>query len=578
MDTHAEQVSSILIVDDDPDNYDVIENLLYAQDYQLYYAQEGKIALEQLREVKIDLILLDLMMPEMDGLELCQIIKRDRAYQGVPIIMVTALNTTVNLSQCLEAGADDFIGKPLNGTELRSRVRSMLRISDQYQKVRELKNNLEQQVEARSRQLQDLIWYHPLTGLASRFSLLQQLHGIFNAGEPFALLYFDCDEFQLVNSCYGYDLGDRALLAIRDRVSLCLGAKDIFAHFGEDDFCILVSDPKSQATVQTMIDQIFDAFSSPFFVSDQEIYLSISMGVVYQTPLWETDAEATLRNADTALNWAKREGKNHYQLFQPEMHQMTARKLQLARDLRQALMEDEFQVYYQPIIDLRQDCLHGFEALMRWQHPEEGLVAPGEFISCLEETSLIIPAGIMVLEKACQQLKIWENQGKTGLQISVNLSPLQFRNETLFQDIESVLQKTELSPSQLKLEITETLTVENPLQTVKIIEAFRSRGIQVSIDDFGTGYSSLSYLRQFPVNNLKIDRAFVNLLEEDRSNLQITRAIVDLGKALGMSITAEGIETKSQLEQLKQLGCELGQGYFFAKPMSVEAASDYLFQ
>lgn len=567
---------AILVIDDDPNNYDVIESLLYTQGYHFHYAEHGRMALQQLRQCKIDLILLDLMMPEINGLELCQMIKRDQALQGIPIIMVTALNTTVNLSQCLEAGADDFIGKPINGTELRARVRSMLRISDQYRKISELNDTLEQRVQARTQELQNLIWYHPLTGLASRFSLLQQLNDVLSAGKPFALLYFDCDEFQLVNSCYGYEIGDRALLGIRDRVELCLGANDVLSHLGEDDFCALLMQVESEARVQHIIDQIFDAFSSAFLIRDQQIYLSISMGVFYQTIGVEKDAEGILRNADTALNWAKREGKNNHQLFQPAMYTITKRKLQLAKELRQALVEDEFRVYYQPIIDLKQDQICGFEALIRWQHPTEGLVFPGEFITCLEETGLIIPVGILILEKACQQLQVWKKQGWSDLQISVNLSPLQFRNENLLRDIDSVLEKTGLPPPQLKLEITETLIVENPQQTVQLIEALRSRGIQVSIDDFGTGYSSLSYLRQFPVDNLKIDRAFISFLDSDASNIPIIRAIVDLGKALGMKVTAEGIETTSQLAQLKQLGCDLGQGYYFAQPMSAAAASQYL--
>ncbi len=577
MDIYTDACPSILVVDDEPNNYDVIESLLYNQGYQLHYAEQGKIALRQLQQIKIDLILLDLMMPEMNGLELCRLIKSDRAFQGIPIIMVTALGTRTSLSQCLEAGADDFISKPISALELRARVRSMLRMSNQYQKIRELNKTLEQKVEARTRQLQDMIFCHPLTGLATRFSLLQQLNELLSTDQGFGLLYFDCDDFQLVNSCYGYEIGDQALLAIRDRVSLCLGANHWFAHLGEDDFCILITHARNEANVQVTIDRIFAAFKQAFLISHQEIYLSISMGVVHQSAPCEQDAERILRNADTALNWAKRKGKNNYQRFQPEMHQVTGKKVQLARDLHQALMRDEFHVYYQPIIDLKQDRISGFEALIRWQHPEKGLISPDQFISCLEETSLIISVGMIVLKKACQQLKIWEKQGKPDLQISVNLSPLQFRKQSLLHDVESVLYQTGLSPFKLKLEITETLTMENLHQTVKLIKAFRSRGIELSIDDFGTGYSSLSYLQQFPVNNLKIDRTFVNLLESDVNNWQIIRAIIHLGQALGMSITAEGIETASQVAQLKQLKCEFGQGYYFAQPMSAEEASEYLF-
>ena len=568
---------SILVVDDEPINYDVIEGFLDAQGYQLYYAESGKEALEQLQRRKTDLILMDMMMPGENGLDLCVLIKQDQRWQGLPIIMVTALNTMVNFYQCLETGPDDFIGKPIDRIELQAKVRSMLRISYQYQTIREINNSLEEKVKERTQQLEQMIWSHSLTNLPSRFALLQKLENTINLGHPFALLYFDCDDFHLVNGCYGNEIGDQILLAIRERLTLCLQADDFFAHFGEDNFCIIVTNPLlTETRVQITIDQVFDSFSSAFWVSEQEIYLSISMGVVYEKEIIRTDAETILQNGKIALNWAKQEGKNNYQLFQPEMKAVIAEKLQLARDLRQALVNDEFEVYYQPIINLDNNSIQGFEALIRWQHPEKGLVSPGKFIPCLEETGLIISVGLVALEKACHQFKVWEERGFPNLQASVNLSPLQFRSETLLADIDAVLQKTGLSPSQLKLEITETLTVENPNQTIGLIKSLRGRGIEISIDDFGTGYSSLSYLRQFPVNNLKIDRAFINLLEKDESNIEIIRAIVQLGKALKMSITAEGIEASAQLKQLQQLGCEYAQGYYFAKPMSAENAFAYL--
>ena len=568
---------SILVVDDEPINYEIIKDFLETEDYQLDYAENARGALEQLERQRFDLILMDVMMPDQSGWELCCLIKQEPQWEGIPIIMVTALSTTDYLVQSLAAGADDFIGKPIDKMTLQAKVRSMLRISYQYQKIQEINNSLEQKVKERTAKLEQIINYHSLTHLPSRFALLQHLETITNKNQPFALLYLDCDDFHVLNNCYGNEIGDQILLAIRDRLTLFLGANDFLAHFGEDQFCVVTAYPiLTEDWVQRMIDKIFDTFTSAFFVEDQEIYLSISMGVVYEKEVKTTDAETILKNGKIALNWAKQEGKNNYQLFQPEMKAVIAKKLQLATDLRQALIKDEFQVYYQPIVNLTNHSIQGFEALIRWQNPEKGLVSPATFIPCLEESGLIISVGMVVLEKACRQFKVWEEKGFQNLQVSVNLSPLQFKSETLLTDIESVLEKTGLSPSQLKLEITETLTVENPKQTIDVIKALQQRGIEISIDDFGTGYSSLSYLRQFPVNNLKIDRAFVNLLEKDESNIEIIRAIVQLGKALKMSITAEGIELASQLTQLQQIGCEYAQGYYFAKPMSAEDAYKYL--
>lgn len=568
---------AILIVDDEPHNYDVIENLLYRQGYELYYAGSARVALEQLQQIPFDLILMDVMMPEIDGLTLCRLIKQNEQWQGIPIVMVTVLNTTTALTQCLEAGADDFIGKPINAPELRARVQSMLRIRCQYRQIQQLNQHLAEKVKTRTHQLQQMIWYHPLTGLPSRFSLLQHLREVLTAGNPFALLYFDGDNFSSVNSCYGYEIGDRALNAISDRVNLCLTADAILAHLGEDDFCVLLPQVANQATVETIVHQIFDAFSSPFFLGEHEIDLSISMGVVYETAMEEKEAETILRRADAALNWAKTEGKSNYRQFQPEMQAATVKKLQLTKELRRALEKDEFEVYYQPIIDLKRNRISGFEALIRWHHPEQGLVSPATFIPCLEETGLIVGVGRLVLEKACRQLTSWQAQGFPHLTISVNLSALQLRHESIVSEIRSVLEASGLSPAQLKLELTESLIIDQPEETIELINKLRQWGIQFSLDDFGTGYSSLSYLQQFPVDNLKIDRAFVNLLESSQQKLEIIRAIVNLGQALGMSITVEGIETASQLKQLQQLDCKYGQGYHFAKPMNVQEASTYLF-
>lgn len=468
----------------------------------------------------------------------------------------------------------DITDRKLYQTELE---KSMERIEHQYREIQELNATLEERVKARTHELQEMVLYNSLTGLPSRFSLLQYLSETLSSGQSFALLYFDCDSFHTINSSFGYEVGDALLLAIRDRATLSLGVNDILAHLGEDDFCFLLRTVESEQQVQNIIAQVFEDLSLPFHINEQEIYITISMGVVQSSG--SKDEKEVLQNADSALNWAKTNGKNQYQIFQEEMRQKTIRWLQLARDLRRALEEDEFRVYYQPILDIQNhNRVTGFEALIRWQHPEEGLISPQEFIPCLEETGLIIPTGMIVLEKACSQLKQWQEEGFKDLNISVNLSAVQFTNDALVSNVESILDRTKLSPACLKLEITESVIMKNPNATVELIQAFRKMGIKLCIDDFGTGYSSLSYLQKFPVDTLKIDRSFVNLLEADadENNQKIICAIVNLGQVLGMSITAEGIETASQLTQLKQLRCEYGQGYHFAKPMTADDARKYL--
>ncbi|MFP4252960.1 MAG: EAL domain-containing protein [Halothece sp.] len=435
--------------------------------------------------------------------------------------------------------------------------------------------DLKTQVQDRTRQIENMIYFHAMTGLPSRGYLLQTIRQQLNDKKNFALLCFDCNEFQVINNCFGYEVGDALLLAIRDRVTYCLGANDVLAHLEEDNFCILARNIETKSKVERLRDIIFDSFTNPFLVEDQEIYVSISMGIV-DCNTYNTSAILALRQARTALYWAKKQGKGQSLFFQEEMFQATGRKLQLVRDLRHGIRNDEFLVYYQPIIDLKHHRVSGLEALIRWQHPQEGLISPGEFIPCLEETGLIIPVGMIVLEKACTHLKTLQDYGFSDLTMSVNLSAVQFTNPNLLADIDWVLNQTQIDPTCLKLEITESVVMDNPDTTVNLLTAFRSRGIQLSIDDFGTGYSSLSYLQQFPVDTLKIDRAFVNLLDTGEQNVEIIRAIVYLGQVLGMTITAEGIEINSHLETLRELGCEYGQGYFFAKPMPAEAVFSYL--
>ena len=436
--------------------------------------------------------------------------------------------------------------------------------------------DLESKVQERTRQIENMIYFNVLTGLPNRGYLLEIIRRQLNQKQKFALLCFDCDEFQGINNCFGYDVGDSLLLAIRDRVKSCLGANDVLAHLEEDNFCVFVPNIEAKSQVERLRDIIFDSCTHPFWVEDQEIYINISMGIVYSETS-DISAILALRQARTASYWAKNQGKARSRFFQEEMFQATNRKLQLARDLRRSIENDEFLVYYQPIIDLRPHCVSGFEALIRWQHPQEGLISPSEFIPFLEETGLIIPVGMIVLEKACLQLKQFQSYGFSNLKISVNLSAVQFTNPNLLAEIESILDKTKIDPSCLKLEITESVVMENPDTTVNLLREFRSRGIQLSLDDFGTGYSSLSYLQQFPVDSLKIDRAFVNLLDAAEQNIEIIRAIIYLGQVLGMTITAEGMETLSQVKTLRKLGCEQGQGYFFAKPMAAEAVLPYLY-
>ncbi|MEG4454396.1 EAL domain-containing protein [Microcoleus sp. N9_A1] len=561
-------VLSVLVIDDEPDNFDVIETLLNDRDYQLHYAASGQEAIDSLNLFEPDVILLDVMMPGMDGIEVCQRIKAMPKWEAVPIVMVTALTTKTELARCLTAGADDFISKPVNRLELTARVRSMLRIHRQYQQLVTFNARLEATVQQRTAQLQTMIFQDALTTLPSRTFLLQKLAEVLQAGESsFAVVYLDCDRFKLVNGSFGYAIGNQLLIAITERLQHHLRPGDVLARMGEDEFCFLLHQIDGAIALEPFIQAILRGFDTSFVVADCELFMTACIGIalgssVYQQP------EEPLQDADTAMYKAKLRGKGCYQIFDRQMSLAMLNRLTLENDLQRALKHQEFVTYYQPIVNLQTQNVVGFEALVRWQHPDRDMVLPGEFIPCMEETGLIVPVGMLVLKQACQQLRAWQQRGWTQLTMSVNLSVRQFTCPTLLADIDRVLAETAVNPALLKLEITESAIVDNAQKAIALTEQLRSRQIQISIDDFGTGYSSLGYLHCFPVDNLKIDRSFVNLIQAGNRNYQVVNTIITLSNQLELAVIAEGIETTQQLQCLQQLGCEFGQGYLFSKPLA----------
>lgn len=561
-------IASILIIDDEPDNFDVIETFLDQQNYQLHYADNGEEAIAALPILQPDLILLDVMMPGIDGLEVCQRIKAMPQWQAVPIIMVTALASKQTLSRCLEVGADDFISKPVSRAELTARVRSMLRIRQQYQQLADFNAQLEAKVQERTAALHQLLFQDALTQLPSRISLLEQIGELLERQDfGFALAYLDCDQFKLVNGSFGYAVSNQLLQAIADRLRAHLRSTDVLARMGEDEFCFLLHPVDSTFNLDHWIETILQSFHAPFQTPYCEVFITACLGIALGDSV-TADPEGLLQAADTAMYQAKLRGKGCYQIFDAQLHAATLHRLTLENDLQRAIDQDEFIAYYQPIVNLATEQAVGFEALVRWQHPERGMVSPGEFIPCMEQTGLIVRVGMIVLRQACEQLHHWHQQGWSHLTMGVNLSVRQFASPTLLADIDQVLAETGVNPAYLKLEITESAIMQNADTATELMEELRSRHIQISIDDFGTGYSSLGYLHRFPLDVLKIDRSFVHQIQAGRRNYQVVETIITLSNQLNLGVVAEGIETAEQLRWLQRLGCEFGQGYFFARPMT----------
>ncbi|MBE9108108.1 EAL domain-containing protein [Nodosilinea sp. LEGE 07298] len=559
--------ASILIVDDDPNNFDVIDTLLDAEGYQLHYASTGEAAIAALDHLEPDLILLDVMMPGLNGFEVCHWLKSSPTWATLPIIMVTALSEKQDLARCFSAGANDFISKPIHRLELIARVRSLLILREQYQQLETFNAQLEVKVLKRTAQLQAIISHDALTQLPSRAALNQTLAELLQAeNSAFAVIYLDCDQFKLINGSFGYALSNQLLRAIAARLQQLVPSDGLLACLGGNEFCILLRQTSGIERVKWLIQTVLDSFKTPFSVSGVNIFITACLGVVlghsdYSSP------EQLLQDAGIALYRAKQQGVGSYQFFDPQMHQTMVDRLALENDLKRALDRQEFVVYYQPIVHLKTLKIAGLEALVRWQHPTRGLVAPGEFIPLMETTGLVVPVGLLVLKLACQQLHRWQQQGWTDLTMSVNLSVRQFACPTLLDDIDQILAATGIDPARLKLEITESAIMDNAETAIVLVEALRSRQIQISIDDFGTGYSSLGYLHQFSVNDLKIDRSFTSQIQVLTSKYKVVDTIITLGKQLGLTVTAEGIETQPQLERLQQLDCEMGQGYLFSKPL-----------
>ena len=562
---------SVLVVDDEPSNFDVIEALLASLGYQLHYTSSGSDAIALLETIQPDLILLDVMMPGIDGIETCKRIKALPNWSQVPIMMVTALTSKEDLARCFAAGADDFVSKPVSRLELMARVRSTLRIRAQYQQLASFNARLEATVQQRTTKLRAMLYQDALTELPSRAALLHAMTEKLALGEAdFALLYLDCDQFKLVNGSFGHRVGDQLLIEIANRLNRHLLPGDLLARTGEDEFCFLLSQASS-ALVEAFAKEISSSFEMPFSVDGCNIFMTACMGAATcatsQGHVQCLIPEKILQDADTAMYQAKLRGRNSYQQFDSNMHVAMLHRLTLENDLQRALEREEFVLHYQPIVSLTTQRISGFEALVRWQHPTRGMVSPGEFIPALETTGLIVPLGLWVLSQACHQLRQWQQMGATNLTMSVNLSVRQFACPTLIEEVDWVLAKAAVDPTYLKLEITESALMENAELSIALTQELRSRHIQISIDDFGTGYSSLGYLHQFPVDTLKIDRSFVQALEQGDRKYHVVNSVVALSQQLGLSVVAEGIETAEQLTWLQDLGCQYGQGYFFSKPL-----------
>jgi diguanylate cyclase (GGDEF)-like protein/PAS domain S-box-containing protein len=413
--------------------------------------------------------------------------------------------------------------------------------------------------------------HDPLTGLPNRLLFVDRLRRSLShveRGSHAAVLFLDIDHFKVINDSLGHPAGDRLLVALADRLRAAIRPHDTVARFGGDEFIVLCNGVPDEKVARDLAQRISDAVAKPITLPEGEVFVTASVGIALSDSELD-NPETLLRNADVAMYRAKEEGRARAALFQTDAHDRAVRHLRTGNELHRALERGELLLHYQPIVSLETGSIAGFEALLRWEHPERGLVLPDEFVGLAEETGLVVPIGSWVLEQACQQAAKWHAAG-SNLSISVNLSPRQLAEPSLPDDVARVLRTTGLDGDSLWLEITESTLMRDAETAVTTLTALRALGANLAVDDFGTGYSSMSYLKRFPVQALKVDRTFVDGLGREPEDSAICTAVVTLAHALGLRAVAEGVETPEQLAELRTLGCELAQGFLFGKPAPAE--------
>lgn len=451
-------------------------------------------------------------------------------------------------------------------------VELIKKVDDLQKEVDAANSNLDKRVKEKAEELIKLIYYDELTGLASSALLKDRLsHAIKSAARDsrkVALFLVGLDRFKYINDSLGQDIGDQVLRDISERISKCVRSSDTVSRFGGDVFGLLVTDAERVEDPGFLAHRILEAVAVPLKIQGQDLFLTASIGI----SIFPSDADGAnllLANAETAMRQAKLQARNQFRYYSGEFNQIASRRLSLEAELRRAINKKEFELYYQPRVDVSSQCVIGAESLLRWQHPDRGILLPGGFLSVLEETGLIQPLGYWVLEESMQALQRWQAQSLPLIRLAVNLSARQFHDRQLPDRIQQIADnvKLDLMQQRLELEITESLLMEDITSTRAMLQRLHEMGFKIAIDDFGTGYSALNYLITFPLDHLKIDKSFVDKIHTNDDAKAIVEAIVSLSYSLHLNVIAEGVETREQLIALQSLGCKQFQGYLFAKPM-----------
>jgi len=693
--------ATVLIADDDHAMRLLLRETLEQAGFVVHEAEDGEAAVKLFAEERPEIVLLDVDMPTKDGFVACHELRQLPEGRTVPIVMVTGLDDIESINSAYEAGATDFITKPINWTILGHRVRYMLRSGRAVNELRKSearlanaqrlaklgnwewdveRNNLRcseetyrifglrppvsgssfeslfttihpadrdtakgaldralrrgkpfsldhrivltegsektvhQQAEISfdqngkplqmtgtvqditdrkkaEEQIRTLAYYDTLTELPNRIMFKEHLSKALARARRrntlVATLILDLDRFKRINDTLGHSVGDQLLREVARRLITCVRREDALsrnnyddiganiARLGGDEFAIMLTDLESVQAAAKVARRTLETLCAPISLEAQEVFATASIGITI-FPFDGDDVDTLLKNSDTAMYHAKSEGRNNYQYYTKSMNASAFENLALENSLRRALDRGEFELYYQPQVNIDSGEIVGVEALIRWQHPEMGTISPVQFIPLALETGLIVPMDEWGLRTACHQAKAWQDAGLRPLRVSVNLSSHQFRQRQLSQTIARILNETRLDPQYLDVELTESTIMQNPEDAVKTLHELKEMGTKISVDDFGTGYSSLSYLKRFPLDTLKIDRTFIKDITTDPDDEALTRAILAMSNSLKLKVIAEGVETKAQYEFLRANGCDEFQGYLFSRPVPAREISEML--
>lgn len=423
-----------------------------------------------------------------------------------------------------------------------------------------------------------LAFHDSLTNLSNRRSFMNHLRNEIMSSKmsntKLSILYIDLDNFKMINDQWGHNVGDLVLNEAANVIQSAIKGKDVAARLGGDEFAVMLKNVQDDNDTVHLVEHILHKFQQPLKVNEQEFSLTCSIGLAH-FPKHGDSPEELLRNADTALYYIKERGKNDFMVFDQKMEDQSFERRLLESAMREAIREEQFYMEYQPKIKMSSKELFGMEALVRWKHPDLGVIPPGKFISLAEETGLIIPLGEWILRESCRQMVAWQKEGFPLLNVSVNISVRQLEDDRFIEKVEAIIQETGLNPKWLEFEVTESVLADVK-NTVPVLREIRKLGIQISVDDFGTGYSSLSYIKDLPIDTLKVDRSFVRDIHENYESKAIARAIIDLARSVGLNVIAEGVELQEQVDVLSNDGYEFGQGYYYSRPLDVESFANFV--